>query len=195
MSLLDESVARELLQPYLSDISHSVLRGWDDWLVSTECARSRYPRTRACIVWERIISHARHRLAQHSRIHAVERHESVSFFFHDRILLRFKKGDAAGFSRNVSTQMALKYHDPQATLFGEHARLEVVYSLNALQTRVLDIQIVCRNGATIAWAFSIMPSADVHGMPGGGNESAPAPADELVEVKTPASTRRPLSSA
>jgi hypothetical protein len=186
MALPNESMVHDLLRPYFSALAEAVQGAWTDWQGSTEFSRTRYPRTRANIVWEGMQRHARVNLASHSAIRAVERHQSVAFLVADQVLVRFKKGNAHGLSRNISTRLALKYHDPrQASLIGEVCRVEVVYQLNLLNTQVSDILIVARNRDEVVWSFSIMPNGDVVQLPVPRNPLAGSPADDVLKPKKP----------
>jgi hypothetical protein len=186
MALPNESMVLDLLKPYFPALAAGVQSAWNDWLGSTEFSRTRYPRTRANIVWEGMQRHARVNLAPHSAIRAIEREQSVAFLVADQVLIRFKKGDAHGLSRNISTRLALKYHDPrQASLIGEVCRVEVVYQLNVLNTQVADILIVARNRDVVVWSSSIMPIGDVIQLPVPQAAPAGSPADDVLTAKKP----------
>jgi hypothetical protein len=180
--LPQEDDVRIKLQSFHDAIATYVLNGWNEWLTSSEFGRSRYERTRACIVWERIVANALVGFHGIEDVREVPGHETTRFLFGSTVLLRFKKADSTGMSRSYPTQLALSYHDHQNSMFGELARVEVVYTLNALKTRIIDIRVVARRESTIAWAYSIMPSAVVAAMP---PVKAPVatPADELVTAK------------
>ena len=117
-------------------------------------------------MWEQIIDRA-HRafFADDGRIRILDGQETFSFLVDDCVLFRFKKGNEVGISANVPTQLALAYHDHEQDLLGlpEVCRVEIVYQLNALQTEVVDVLVVARDGDRIAWAFSLLEGGEVAG--------------------------------
>ena len=95
----------------------------------------------------------------------------MKFLIRDTVLFRFKKADGTGRSSNVTTQLALAFHDHDQDLFGlpEVQRVEVVYKLNRLETQIVDICVVARNGDQIAWEYSLL---------GAGEATVPLPMPE-----------------
>ena len=115
------------------------MRGaWDDWLKSSEYGKSRFTRTRACVVQERIIDRAFRVFP--SSIKPIEKNNTVSFIKDNQVLFRFKKADPKYFTHNVQTNLALAFHNHQKSFpeFGEidFARVEVVYVLDKTETEI-----------------------------------------------------------
>ena len=134
-------------------------------------------------MWEQMIDRA-HRAFEADPGVAISRKNETFRFVVGDVLFRFKKGDRTGLSANFPTQTALAFHDPQRVIPGQGAleRVEVVYTLNRLQTEVTDVLVVARHGTTILWTFSLLdaaePSASI-AMP----KAPPAPVAPLVRPR------------
>lgn len=153
-----------LLEPYHDVLGQIPLRAWEEWKESTEFIRSEHGRTRASVVWERMVAHGRNYFDSDPDWSIITHFGTVSFILKEKILLRFKKANNAGISSNYPTQLALAYHDlDQMGLFGmpQLHRIEIVYIINALETKIDDVRVVARNGDTVTWSYSIMPQADI----------------------------------
>ena len=153
-----------VLKPIESDLFKIVHGAWQDWLQSSEMGRARFPRTRANIVWDRMIDRALEVLPSKPGVRFTYHHQTVSFIVDDKVLFRFKKGDGKGLSRNFPTQLALAYHDHNGNigLFGplELLRVQVVYILNRLETDIEDVLVVGRDGSKVVWTYGIKPQFD-----------------------------------
>ena len=90
------------------------------------------------------------RIRQSPGVRIINGHETFKFLLDDQVLFRFKKGNEAGLSVNVPTQLALAFHNHNQDLLGlaDVHRVEVVYQLNWLETEIFDVIVV---GATRTW--------------------------------------------
>jgi hypothetical protein len=153
-----------VLKPVESDLFKIVHGAWQDWLQSSEVGRVRFPRTRANIVWDRMIDRALEVLPSKPGVRFIYHYQTVSFVAQERVLFRFKKGDEKGLSGNFPTQLSLAYHDHSTNieLFGpvDLLRVQVVYVVNALETDLEDVLVVARDGGKVAWTYGIMPVFD-----------------------------------
>ena len=164
MIVPNKDEVKSVLKPVESDLFKIVHGAWQDWLQSSEVERVRFPRTRANIVWDRMIDRALEVLPSKPGIRIMYHYQTVSFVVDDKVLFRFKKGDEKGLSRNFPTQLALAYHDHSTNigLFGpvELLRVQVVYVLNHLETDIQDVLVIGRNGSKVVWTYGIMPRFD-----------------------------------
>ena len=163
MSIPSQAAVLPLLDEVRDLIVAAIHEAWDDWMASDYVSVWRCKRSRANFVWEQIIDRAFTNLANHDAVHVIDGQETMKFLVRGEVLFRFKKADEIGRTSNVSTQLALAFHDHDQDLFGlpEVQRVEVVYKLNELETAIHDICVVARNGARVAWEFSLLDAEDV----------------------------------
>lgn len=164
MSIPKKSKVKTVLEPYHPILAEITLGAWEDWRSSSECGRTIFSRTRANIIFDRMISRAREVFSGMPSIRIVERVGTEYFVADDQVLFRFKKGNVLGLSGNVRTQLSLAFHDHDQRSLFDHLdldRVEVVYTLNKLETKIANILVVGRDGYDLAWAYSIIPEADV----------------------------------
>ena len=175
MSVPRKEIVQSILNGQTDSIVAAVLGAWRDWLSSPYNGRWRCRRSRANFVWEQIIERAHLLFDGVPDVEIIEGHETFKFLVNDRVLFRFKKGDAAGLSANVPTQLALAFHDHEKNLFGLPAvhRVDIVYRLNRLETAIDDVIVVAREEDKVAWTFSLLHSDSVAVLP-----PSPAPSNE-----------------
>lgn len=158
--------AREIVEPELAGLSQQiveiVLDAWTDWRESPHAAVWRCKRSRAGFVWEQMIERAHSEFAFEVGVRILNGRETFSFLVNDRVLFRFKKADESGMTSNYPTQLALAFHEHGRDLFGfsDVVRVEVAYTLNALETEIADIIVVGRDGKNVVWTYSLMDAAD-----------------------------------
>ena len=195
MAIPNQDAVKPLLDTVRDQILNVVRGAWDDWLGSEQSVTWRVKRSRANFVWEQIIDRAHQAFAEIRHVHIIDGGESFKFLVQDEVLFRFKKADEGGRTSNVSTQLALAFHDHEQDLLGlpEVQRVEVVYKLNRLETAVSDICVVARDGDKVAWEYSLLDAADgVVRLPLPTQDAEPEkPAIRLVKARqTPAPERR-----
>lgn len=81
----------------------------------------------------------------------------------DSFFIRMKKGTNRLLSRNFPTRSALDFNDANIDLFDGVARLELIYTLDALQTSIDRIVLAQRHHNRIVWAIDLLDSAEDHG--------------------------------
>ncbi len=189
---------KEAIQPILDKLHEpivaAVLGAWDDWIASPYLGVWRCKRSRANFVWEQIIDRAHVAFAEEPSVQVIDGQETFKFLIEDSVLFRFKKGDDAGVTANIPTQIALAFHDHEQDLFGlpEVYRIEVVYQLNMLETEVVDVIVVARDGNAIAWSYSLLDSGEgvvPLPMPAPSEEPPAKPAVRLVRRRDGFETR------
>jgi hypothetical protein len=145
-------------------------------------------------VWEQIIDRANFAFAEEPGVHIIDGQETFKFLVDGSVLFRFKKGDDAGVTANIPTQIALAFHDHEQDLFGlpEVNRVEVIYQLNMLETEIVDVLVVARDGNAIAWSYSLLDSGEgvvPLPMPAPSEEPPAKPAVRLVRRRDGPETR------
>ncbi len=189
---------KEAIQPILDNLREpivaTVLGAWGDWIASPYVGAWRCKRSRANFVWEQIIDRAHVAFAEEPSVQVIDGQETFKFLIEDSVLFRFKKGDDAGVTANIPTQIALAFHDHEQNLFGlpEVYRVEVIYQLNMLETEVVDVLVVARDGNAIAWSYSLLDSGEgvvPLPMPAPSEEPPAKPAVRLVRLRDGSDTR------
>lgn len=192
MSIPSEATVRPILDEIRAPVVSAIHEAWEDWLASNLNGVWRYKRSRANFVWEQIIERANNALLDHGAVHVIDGHETMKFLVRDTVLFRFKKADETGRSSNVTTQLALAFHDHDQNLLDlpEVQRVEVVYKLNRLETQIDDICVVARNGDQIVWEYSFL-DADEATVPLPMSEPKPErSAASIVKLKGAADDRK-----
>ena len=158
MPIPDQARVETLLAPHHQTLVGVVNRAWARWLANPERAVL-YRRARAVLVHNYAMLEAMPGLPG---IKTIEKpaHETAFFLVADELVFRFKKGDQKGLSSNIGTQAALDYNDPNECLslfvFPNLIRVDVVYALNELETKISDVLVVARDNERVAWSFSIL---------------------------------------
>jgi hypothetical protein len=183
MTPIQDDVKRTLgkFENYFYDIA---IGAWQDWLNSSEFVRTRFNRTRANIVWDRMIDRAFNAFVDIPNIEPLERRNTVYFIVDNRVLFRFKKGDLKGLSSNYLTQSAFDFHDHDLPLFGDMnlSRVEVVYVLDRSEIKIENVCIVARNAEKILWSYDLAPQGVVVEMPIPETAVQKSPVVSLVQL-------------
>ena len=117
-----------------------------------------YGRTKSNIVFDYIAQEALSEFSDDPLIHVMAAAQSVKFLFRDRILVRFKKGNAKGIGSNIETQALLAFVDPQLSLpdlLPNVSKVEICYRVDSLGTELKDVAVVARNRRRRLWAYSL----------------------------------------
>lgn len=174
-----------LLKSLHAPLAHIVMGAWDDWKQMSSQIGGRFARTSANVVFERMIARAIPEFDSMPGMHIKSGHQTVHFLYQSAVLFRFKKGDDNGLSRNYPTQTALAFNDQNCDLFGAPgiSRIDIVYQLDRLATRVVDVAVVARHESNVLWSYSILDAdakmAEVISM----NPKLPSPVESLVRPK------------
>lgn len=158
MTTPNQNQVLSTLCSYAGVLVGSVMKGWEESQGVALNSPWLKKRTRANVVWDRIVMQAISSFADDSRVIVQHRNETVNFLVDEAVLFRFKKGDSNGLSSNYPTQHAIAFHDHEQDLFGQPKiqRVDVVYRLNPLETQVVDVLVVARDGDQILWISSLM---------------------------------------
>jgi len=171
-------------------IERAFMRAWQDWLDNPQRAMySRWPRTRANMLFERIADRLQEEFADDPGVQFHFQDETIKAAFDDRVLARFKKADEEGFGKNVPTQAVMMFCEAQADLPGMPGlqKVEVLYHLDDLRTYISGISVQARDGDMRLWAYRLDASE-------GGQPPLPFPpppplppydASDLVHPRAP----------
>jgi hypothetical protein len=148
-------------------------RAWKDWLALPGRGGFVFlARVRAVLVFDFIAKHAIAEFSDDPNIEVMAgNRQTVHFLFKDKVLVRFKKGNARGVGSNIETQEVLNFIDPQGVIPGlvpEIMKIEICYRTDAVGLALDEVAIVARAHRTRVWAYPIgpsAPSADVVPMP------------------------------
>ncbi len=194
MSVPTYDEARRLLNPDREGrLFRAILTAWDDW---HDCpARgdySRWPRTRANMVFERVAARLQEEFGSDTGVQCVFMDETIKVVIEDSIVLRVKKANALGLGQNIQTQAVLDFVDAQPDLPGMSGlgKLEVVYVLNDLQTRIAAVQVHARDGEMKLYSYAIGAASEGATIlpfpsPSRGPDTSGSYADDLVRPKLP----------
>ena len=172
----NEKAVRAILTPYDSVLFSAVHGGWDDWGAMELGGRLLFPaRSRACVVYDFIVQRAMAVLGDDPAVRIIRRDETVKFIFAETVALRFKKANDKGLGSNIATQATLGFVEQQQQLPGlpNVHKVEVVYVLNGMQTRIDEVLVAARDGDVCLWSYDIAPDTSARIIP----LPMPAPGD------------------
>jgi hypothetical protein len=158
MAIPSEQDVRKVLTPARhAKIWSAFHAAWDD--VAADIAKySRWPRSRANMMFERLAVRLQEEFASEStKIRFCFADETVKVVVDDLVLLRCKKADNRGLGHNIETQQDSLFLYSEADLFGfaGYQKIEIVYAVNALGTGIRSIMVQARNGDEKVWCFPI----------------------------------------
>jgi hypothetical protein len=160
MPLPVEAIVREVLdrRDRHGILYRATTGGWADYENSSEAGRWRRKGTRAAIIWERMVDRALMDFVDDDQVQSIEQNDSMVFVVEQRVLLRLKKADHNGLTRNFPTGTALLFHRHEEGIPGmvphEH-RVEIGYVLNTRETQVESVRVIARDLNKIAWSYEI----------------------------------------
>lgn len=151
------------LEPIHDTLKSIPLEAWN----ASKHIITRYKRTRADLVFDRMISIAMDKFAETDGIKIEERYETALFVYKEKVLFRFKKGDEEGLSRNARTQLSIAYNNPQQTLqgFEDLIRVDVVYVLDEGAVNIDRVMVVKRAGDEILWGYDLLKDGGATELP------------------------------
>ncbi len=158
MKTQHQTEAEAALAPYHPEIREIIDIAWRKWLVLRQMFPEIQAGSRANIVWDFMRTEALKFAECHDAIQPIEASQSLFLIIDDKVMIRFKKGEGQGLSRNLVLKggQTYSYHDPQLNLFGtDLPRLEIVYVLSRVETKVAEILTVARQRDDILWAYEI----------------------------------------
>ena len=159
MPIAVEDEVRAVLSSKREEKIHKAfMNAWEDWDKNPEKSKySRWPRTRATMVFERIAARLLEEFTGEPGVDFFFKDETIKFVFDHKVLVRAKKGDEAGLGRNITTQAAIDFCEAQADLPGLEGlqKIEVVYTLNKTATAIEAIIVQARDGDMKLWAYNL----------------------------------------
>ncbi|MDM0043772.1 hypothetical protein QTH91_04690 [Variovorax dokdonensis] len=180
MPFARESQVNAILKPHFGTLVDLVQTAHSDFRNSILAASLQAPRVRANFIWNQFLFHAKARFEGSSEIDVDNRRHWQGLMVGTAYFIRMKKGTAQLLSRNYPTQAALDFNDASVDLFEGVARLELIYTLDELETGIDRIVLAQRHHNRIVWAIDLLDSAEDHGQtviplpvaPNGGSPAA-----------------------
>lgn len=161
MQLANETVVRNILRPHEAKLSAAIDGAWGDWKALPLAGQLLFPgRSRACLVFDFFVRRAIAVFAGDTSVNVIRRDETAKFVFSGQVVLRFKKADDSGMGSNIQTQATLKFVDQEQQLPGmpDVHKVELVYMLNRLQSRIEEVAVVARDGNVCLWSYALTPA-------------------------------------
>ncbi|WP_429499412.1 hypothetical protein ACQUFY_20990 [Robbsia andropogonis] len=160
MPFISEESAYQIVKPYLGDLLGIVREAWSDWLRNPVAAQMQHPRTRAEIVWNQMVSHAKRRFDGDPRVKVQPVKFWQGILIDGKVFIRMKKAEKSLLSRNYPTPSAFAFNDQENDLFDGVSRLEVVYVLSEDEADLERVVLVQRHQKKITWALSLVSDDD-----------------------------------
>ena len=156
MPIADIREVQSILSAFETRIRAVVDQSWVEFQDHMRIRRFMYARTRSDCFFDFLAQNAIAEFHADPDIRVLDKRTTVQFIFKEKVLLRFKKGNAKGVGSNITTQSVLDFIDPQHSLPGilsEVHRVEVCYQPNALGTELQEVAVVARNRTKRVWAY------------------------------------------
>jgi hypothetical protein len=175
------------LKPYFGDMVSLVLKAHSDWATSPFAASMQAPKVRANLIWNQFLYHAKALFDRHDAVRVETKRHWEGLVVGDNFFVRMKKAGDRLLSQNYPTQAALKFNDATVDLFEGIVRLELLYTLNELETGIARIVIAQRHRNKVLWAIDLLDTAEDHGQTVINMPKAPTggvtPADRVIKPK------------
>src|ERR1039458_2691560 len=147
----------ERIHPILADASHAAFQRWLKIPTSQRAALD-HPRTFANVIWGFFCAEATTRLASESGITLTHKYNTLGIVVDDELMLRFKRVNRQGLSRNYATQTSLRFYG-QIEIPGipaTCARAEIGWREDEVRLGLAALEVVMRDGKAVAWHYSIL---------------------------------------
>jgi hypothetical protein len=161
MTISQEQVVRAALAPFETALYEAFHAAWQDWHDLALGGKLKFvARSRACLVYDFLVQRIMAALSGDQSVHVIEGDETVKLVFGGAVALRFKKANENGLGSNIKTQATLGFVDQQQELPGMPGvhKVEMVYVLNRLQTKIDQVMVVARDGDACLWNYEIAPN-------------------------------------
>ena len=169
MAIAVQSEVETALGGFVARLRAVLDRAMEDWQATPNKSWFIHARTRSNIIFDLVARHALAEFDGDTDVHIIRQPQTVKFLFLDRVLTRFKKGNARGVGSNIETQAVMDFVDPQGSFAGlpDVHRVEIVYQLNVLGTGFAEVAVVARDKRARVWAYPLTgrPSADIIPLP------------------------------
>jgi hypothetical protein len=184
-----EDDVRAILPPIrAAKIYRAFDMAWADW-VQDQARYPRWPRTRACMLFERLTIHLQNLFIDDPGMHFTFHDETVKIIVDQKLMIRCKKADGRGLGHNVPTDANDLFCDQGTLAFAApFDKIEIVYVVNNLGTEISKVLVQARDGETRLWAYEIddtvlATTAPVTPLPAPAPSVVPDAAD-LVQPRT-----------
>lgn len=159
MPVPNETEVKSVLKDFHERIRLVVDGAWDEWNEFPGKAKLVFlARARAVLVFDYIARRALECFDGDKNIHVIVKKQTIQFLFNDRVLLRFKTGNANGVGSNIQTQAVLDFIDPNREIPGlipEIMKVEVCYALDELGLKLGEVAVVARDSTSRLWAYPL----------------------------------------
>ena len=113
MSIPSKDEVQVVLENFHERLRIIVEGAWDEWNEFPKKAKLVFPgRARAVLVFDHIARRATEDFDGDKNIRVIVKKQTIQFLFKDRVLVRFKKGNAKGVGSNIKTQAVLDLSIP-----------------------------------------------------------------------------------
>lgn len=160
MLVLDRAEAEQTFESFRDGFVGAVQTAYLDYASSVICRDLQHPRVRAAFIWNQILVHAQRAFADEPRFRLDSMGSYEGFVIDNRIFVRSKYAADGMFSRNARTNTSVAFHDQTQDLFGGIARVELLYTLDDLCSKVERIQIAQRHKRHILWTLDLNGSVE-----------------------------------
>lgn len=173
MDQFSEDEVRAALEPYHDRIRSTVLSGFSEWQSVAKCRTTKgfgpvlYPRTITNYVFDAIARNAMTAFGSDSTVRILDEAQTVKFCFGEVVIGRFKKGDDDHLGQNIPTQAVMDFVCAQQSLPGlppAAAKVEFIWTLDVLGTRVETVLVVARDRERLLWSYEIEPKEPATGV-------------------------------
>jgi hypothetical protein len=187
LTFREETGAESLVDRYAHFMRLCINSAWNDWITSIYPVQMQSKSFRAQFVNNQIIYHARHHAAELTDVSVDRLGGNYGLILANQIFVRPKFARNGYRSSNYPTKAALAFHDQSVDLFGGIARLELLYTLNQLETAVQDICLTQRHQKQIQWLIPLVDQTAESGQESlavlPAREPIGRPADRIIKTK------------
>lgn len=186
MALVTEHEVKASLEPYFSAMIKLLEDSFSDWTGSPFAASMQDPKVRANVVWNQFLYRAKNHFEGHEVVRVESMRHWSGLVIKDRFFVRMKKGGPNMLTRNYPTQSALDFNDVNVDMFDGIARLELIYGLDDLGTKIDRIIIAQRHKNRTLWAIDLLDDADSQAqstIPMAPQSPSGSPADRVIKTK------------
>ena len=156
----NERSVRAMLEPFHAILADASRAAMQQWLKIPPAQRAAFdhPRVFANVVWSLFRNEATARFTGFPGVTLTHKFNTFGIVVNNQVMLRFKRVDRRGMSRNYATQTSLKFY-AQCELPGIPAvcpRAEIGWREDDVRLGLADLCIVMRDGSRLAWRYSIL---------------------------------------
>jgi len=167
--MITQEQAEAELAPYMATLRKCIQSGWENWVefgrVAPALKAPVSTRGRANLISDWVCNTVRHEFARLRGVRIIEARGFPELIIKERYVIRFKKLDRKGRSRNILTKQQRDWFNGQLSFPGmspeDVSRLVAGYILDLLGTEMERVLVTCPIGASgVAWSINLdSPSA------------------------------------